>query len=566
MGKRKRKNGGITLIALVVTVVVLMILAGISIGALTGENGLINQAQKGKEETEIAEEKEVLNICTVKAAENNIYGNIEQEELQKELDLETGKENTEVTDIGEEFEVYFKNSNRYYFVDKDGIVEGPEKIVEDKNPGDITKDEEGKELDGSEEKPFEIWCIEDLVVFSNMVNGEGIKFENGEKVEITKAENFSGKYVKLKRTLNFKSSIYYIDSKRTDFGDINGNTEDGNSLITEMTTGSGFIAIGYENEFKGIFDGENNKILSLYENSEKRCGLFGQTNQAIIKNITVDGNITSTKETAAGIAVVSIATTIENCTNYATINTTNENPSYLSDGGITFTNSYSGGIVGRLETDSSVNNCINYGTIRTKKTYAAGIAGFCQGKVNNCVNYGDIYSEGSAAAGIGGFKYNGSETGTIIMNCCNYGNISSTFVTGGIWGHQIAGKVSIYNCFNLGNLDGKGDVTGGIYGKTYGTTTTIITNCYNGGHINGKNYEGGIIGSNNGGSITITNSFYIDNVDKAIGNGSYQNATKYSKDNIDNVMNELNNYIKNNSELTKEWKTWTIDDNNIVFQ
>ena len=170
-------------------------------------------------------------------------------------------------------------------------------------------------------------------------------------------------------------------------------------------------------------------ILSLYENSEKRCGLFGQTNQAIIKNITVDGNITSTKETAAGIAVVSIATTIENCTNYATINTTNENPSYLSDGGITFTNSYSGGIVGRLETDSSVNNCINYGTIRTKKTYAAGIAGFCQGKVNNCVNYGDIYSEGSAAAGIGGFKYDGSETGTIIMNCCNYGNISSTFVT-----------------------------------------------------------------------------------------------------------------------------------------
>ena len=364
-----------------------------------------------------------------------------------------------------------------------------------------------------------------------MVNGEGIKFENGEKVEITKSENFSGKYVKLKRTLNFKSSIYYIDSKRTDFGDINGNTEDGNSLMTEMTTGSGFIAIGYENEFKGIFDGENNKILSLYENSEKRCGLFGQTNQAIIKNITVDGNITSTKETAAGIAVVSIATTIENCTNYATINTTNENPSYLSDGGITFTNSYSGGIVGRLETDSSVNNCINYGTIRTKKTYAAGIAGFCQGKVNNCVNYGDIYSEGSAAAGIGGFKYDGSETGTIIMNCCNYGNISSTFVTGGIWGHQIAGK-----------------------------------NCYNGGHINGKNYEGGIIGFNNGGSITITNSFYIDNVDKAIGNGSYQNATKYSKDNIDSVMNELNNYIKNNSELTKEWKKWTIDDNNIVFQ
>ena len=125
MKKQKRKQQGITLIALVVTIIVLMILAGISIGTLTGDNGLISQAQKGKEETEIAEEKEVLNICTVNAAKNNIYGNIEKEELQKELDLETGKENTEVTDIGEEFEVYFKNSNRYYFVDKDGIVEGP---------------------------------------------------------------------------------------------------------------------------------------------------------------------------------------------------------------------------------------------------------------------------------------------------------------------------------------------------------------------------------------------------------------------------------------------------------
>ena len=42
MKKQKRKQQGITLIALVVTIIVLMILAGISIGALTGENGLIN--------------------------------------------------------------------------------------------------------------------------------------------------------------------------------------------------------------------------------------------------------------------------------------------------------------------------------------------------------------------------------------------------------------------------------------------------------------------------------------------------------------------------------------------
>ena len=50
MGKiRKLKStNGITLIALVVTIVVLLILAGISIGVLTGENGLLEKARKCK--------------------------------------------------------------------------------------------------------------------------------------------------------------------------------------------------------------------------------------------------------------------------------------------------------------------------------------------------------------------------------------------------------------------------------------------------------------------------------------------------------------------------------------
>ena len=34
-------------------------------------------------------------------------------------------------------------------------------------------------------------------------------------------------YVILKRSLNFKSKYSYVNSERTDFGDINGNEEDG---------------------------------------------------------------------------------------------------------------------------------------------------------------------------------------------------------------------------------------------------------------------------------------------------------------------------------------------------
>lgn len=49
------KQHGITLIALVVTIVVLLILAGISIGAITGDNGIINQAHDAKDDTQYAQ-------------------------------------------------------------------------------------------------------------------------------------------------------------------------------------------------------------------------------------------------------------------------------------------------------------------------------------------------------------------------------------------------------------------------------------------------------------------------------------------------------------------------------
>ena len=53
-----KKNKGITLIALVVTIIVLLILAGVSIAMLTGDNGILTQSNKAKENTEIASEKE----------------------------------------------------------------------------------------------------------------------------------------------------------------------------------------------------------------------------------------------------------------------------------------------------------------------------------------------------------------------------------------------------------------------------------------------------------------------------------------------------------------------------
>ena len=53
-----RKIKGITLIALVITIIVLLILAGVSIAMLTGQNGILTQAQNASTQTEIAEAKE----------------------------------------------------------------------------------------------------------------------------------------------------------------------------------------------------------------------------------------------------------------------------------------------------------------------------------------------------------------------------------------------------------------------------------------------------------------------------------------------------------------------------
>ena len=83
--KKKLKNEkGITLIALVITIVVLLILAGVTIATLTGDNGIITRANQAKEETEEAE-KEEKNDLEKQADFINEYTNgIEVEQVTDE--------------------------------------------------------------------------------------------------------------------------------------------------------------------------------------------------------------------------------------------------------------------------------------------------------------------------------------------------------------------------------------------------------------------------------------------------------------------------------------------------
>ena len=99
--KRYKKEKGITIIALVVTIVILLILASISIGALTGDNGIIDQAHTAKEDTEIASWEEQIDLAII--------------------DAEKKHRNPTLDDVKEEL----KNKgiiNDYSQVDKDGVI------------------------------------------------------------------------------------------------------------------------------------------------------------------------------------------------------------------------------------------------------------------------------------------------------------------------------------------------------------------------------------------------------------------------------------------------------------
>ena len=82
---KKLRNKGITLIALVITIIVLLILAGVSIAMLTGENGILTQAQNAKKETERAKIIEEVRLDILGKQTENGSGDISSDELEEIL-------------------------------------------------------------------------------------------------------------------------------------------------------------------------------------------------------------------------------------------------------------------------------------------------------------------------------------------------------------------------------------------------------------------------------------------------------------------------------------------------
>ena len=522
IGKMKN-NKGITLLALAVTIVVLLILTSIGLKLALGDNGIIGEAKNAKELSEIDDEKGIVKRATTVSLIKSKGSKVEQDTLEKALNDETGEGKTEVSDVGNVFEVMFKETNRYYEVDKEGNISDANKIIKADYVGDITK---GGKCDGSEENPYEISCIEDLVVFSNIVNGSGIKFENGKSVEITKSDGLSGKNIILTKDLNFKSRYSYDDYTRTDFGNLNGDDTDGNSLMTEMTTGSGFAPIGYSQAFWGSFDGQNHKITNIFECADTNLGLFGYIYYANIKNLYVEGNISkkNIEKTDTGSSIA--------------------------------------GIVGAGNGTCSISNCISNVNVSANNYGVAGIIGGRWGTwtILNCANLGRIENKSESTGGIAGRQ----EGGVYIYNCYNIGNIMGTSRgTGGIVGDiTTADERKIYNVYNLGDVKDNryGQIgAGGVIGRISSCTNVTVDSAFNLGNILGSVNSGAVCGFLwDDSSINISNSKYVKSLcDNIVGNrdnSGYDGAVGVDKLTGEELVEKLNA----NAEEHSDWKKWKL--------
>ena len=112
---KKKENKGITLIALVITIIVLLILAGVSIAMLTGENGILNQAAKAKEETEKAQANESLILDEYNKFLNNAIGG-----TGSTTPPETGGEEVTASDIADNKDAIGKDVEGY---EAEGVIE-----------------------------------------------------------------------------------------------------------------------------------------------------------------------------------------------------------------------------------------------------------------------------------------------------------------------------------------------------------------------------------------------------------------------------------------------------------
>ena len=129
--QKLKESNGITLIALVITIIVLLILAGVTIATLTGDNGILNQAGKAKDKTTEAESIERVQVEV--AGSYGIDGTIDKDQLNKNLGniagLKIGESNFGGENIVKELPVTVTLNGYDIGIDANGGVEKIPEII-----------------------------------------------------------------------------------------------------------------------------------------------------------------------------------------------------------------------------------------------------------------------------------------------------------------------------------------------------------------------------------------------------------------------------------------------------
>ena len=147
-----KKSNGITLIALVVTIIVLIILAGISINLILGDNGIITKAQEAKKAQEKAEiiESLQLEIAAKEAEKLQNTNGLTQSEIEEILKAKCGEESViknadgtikSVKPEGKDYEILFDAiySGTLEGAENPEVPEGPEILLSSLEVGDYIK-------------------------------------------------------------------------------------------------------------------------------------------------------------------------------------------------------------------------------------------------------------------------------------------------------------------------------------------------------------------------------------------------------------------------------------------
>ena len=284
----QRNTKGITLIALVVTVIVLIILAGVSISLVLGENGIVNKAKKAKENTELAkvEEETRLNELAKQIEEGTSGGTTNPPETIKNIEEVKGGS-------------YFDKATT--IKDSDGnLIKVPEgfKIAEDSGinvtEGIVIEDNDIIDGIGNNRGNQYVW----------IPVGTGIKKADGSSVDITlgrytfasdgtptlqqNAENYADEVLIENRFKELATSRTGVASSGTDGLNITALNLKG--FVDSVKANGGYYIARYEASY-GI-DGKANSKVS---NSFTESSTAPTTEGALWNNITQMDSATASR-------------------------------------------------------------------------------------------------------------------------------------------------------------------------------------------------------------------------------------------------------------------------------